>query len=42
MSKCVGRDGKVCGKIFFDPQFPDDNLCDQCFAWYQSKEEGNA
>lgn len=38
MSKCVGRDNKICGKYFYDPQFPDDNLCDQCYAWYEEKE----
>ena len=43
MNKCVGRDGKVCGKVWNDPKYPDDNLCDECFEWYSLEvEEANA
>ena len=38
MSKCVGIEGNACGKEFYDPQFPNDTLCDQC---YGEMEEGN-
>lgn len=31
MSVCVGVKDKACGKEFFDPLFPDDTVCDDCF-----------
>ena len=31
MSICIGVKNKACGKEFFDPQFPDDNVCDSCY-----------
>ena len=30
MNKCIGVGNKVCGVEFFDPEFPDDNVCDKC------------
>jgi len=30
MSICKGVLGKDCGKEFYDPEFPDDNICDEC------------
>lgn len=30
MSKCIGVNNETCGVEFYDPQFPDDNVCDGC------------
>ena len=30
MSECLGVGNKTCGKWVYDPQFPDDNICDKC------------
>ena len=41
MSECLGVKDKACGKWVYDPQFPNDNVCDQC-AKELDKEEANA
>lgn len=30
MTKCVGVKDKACGIEFYDPQFPEDTVCDNC------------
>lgn len=30
MSICIGVGNDICGVEFFDPDFPNDNVCDQC------------
>ena len=30
MSICIGVKNDVCGVEFYDPDFPNDNVCDKC------------
>ena len=40
VSICIGVGNDICGVEFFDPDFPNDNVCDQCATRLVKEGEG--